>query len=260
MKLIAEQNKLVEMFTTMQMSGLFNPVVLTVKKDVVLMTGRDTSDITLTSQKFKGITIEDEDNINIVFDTEETITALKLFKSNDEVSINILDNTIIISNADTAEINDVITMPQIDINTIDTPEFPFKIVKGLPVIKNKATGDQVEFNITATIQVKYLAEFIKRANFTGINPRIYKLIFDNNTLKAVVGKSNDFQKSIETTVSVTGDGTGELLFGAGLEELVATLSGDVVIHAFPGAPAWFVFKSDNNVVYMLIAPAVNPED
>jgi predicted RNA-binding protein YlqC (UPF0109 family) len=108
------------------MNGLFNPVVMDVKKTIIGMVGRDPSDIALTSQKFKGITIEGEDVGKIVFDPEEMLNAFKLFKSDDEISINVFENTIIVSNADDAEINDIVNIPQIDISTIDDPEFPWR--------------------------------------------------------------------------------------------------------------------------------------
>jgi hypothetical protein len=240
----------------MHMNGLFNPVVMDVKKTIIGMVGRDPSDIALTSQKFKGITIEGEDVGKIVFDPEEMLNAFKLFKSDDEISINVFENTIIVSNADDAEINDVVSIPQIDISTIDDPEFPFKIVKGLPIITNKATGDEIEFAINATIPVKYLAELVKRANYVDINPRIYKLVFEDNKLQGVIGNNSDFQKSVTTTVNITGEGSGELLFGSGLEETISTLSGDVMINALPGAPCWITSKSDDNIVHVLIAPAM----
>lgn len=256
MKLIAKTNEFTAMFNNMNMGELFNPVVLSVKKNIISMVGRDTADIILTSQKYKNITIEGEDINKVVFDPEEMLNAFSLFKPDDEISINAFENTIIISNNDDAEVNDVVVIPQIDIETIDEPEFPFKIVKGLPVIANKATGEVVEFSINAVIPIKYLAGLVKRANYVDINPRIYKLVFDDNKLQGVIGESNDFQKSVTTTVNITGEGKGELLFGAGVEEMIKTLSGDITINAFPGAPAWFTMKDDNNIVHVLLAPAM----
>lgn len=255
MKLISTQSKFVNIFTIMNMNGLFNPIVMDVKKTMITMVGRDASDIALTSQKFRDVTIEGEDIGKIVFDPEEMLNAFKLFKPEDEISIDILNNTIIVSNADDAEINDVVSIPQIDIDTIDDPEFPFKIVKGLPVITNKSTGEQIEFSINATIPVRYLTEFIKRANYADINPRIYKLIFTDGVLKGVIGSSSDFHKSVTTTVNIEGEGSGSLLLGSGLEEMVKTLSGDITINASSNAPSWFTMKADNNIVHVLIAPA-----
>jgi len=255
MKLISTQSKFVNIFTMMNMGGLFNPIVMDVKKTMITMVGRDASDIALTSQKFRDIEIEGEDVGKIVFDPEEMLNAFKLFKPDDEMSINILDNTIIVSNADDAEINDVISIPQIDIDTIDDPEFPFKIVKGLPIITNKNTGEQIEFSINATIPVRYLTEVIKRANYADINPRLYKLVFTDGTLKGIIGSSSDFQRSVTTTVNIEGEGSGSLLLGSGLEEMVKTLSGDITINASSNAPSWFTMKSDNNIVHVLIAPA-----
>lgn len=256
MKLIAQQNEFMKMFTLINMGGLFDPVVLSVKKTIISMVGRDNNDIALTSQKFKNITIEDGSDTKIVFDPTEMLNTFKLFKSDDEISINVFENTIVVSNAEEAEINDVITIPLIDVETIDEPEFPFKIKDGLPVITNKSTNEQVEFTINATIPVKYLTELVKRANYVNINPRIYKLIFDDNMLQGVIGESNDFQKSVTTTVAIKGTGTGELIFGTGIEEMVQTLSGDITINAAPGVPAWFTMKTDNNIVHVLIAPAM----
>ena len=260
MKLITKTSKFVELFTNMSMDGLFNPVIVTVKGNIITMTGRDVSDTALTSQKYKGITVEDGVDGKIVFDSEEMLNTFKLFKSDDEISINILESSIIVSNADTAEINDVVTIPQIDIATVDELTFPFKIVKGLPVITNKNTKEKIEFTINGTIPVKYLKEIVKRANFTNINPRIYKLIFDDSTLKCVVGMESDYQKAVTTTFKIESEGSGELLFGAGIEEMIATLSGDITINAFPAAPAWFTSKSDENVVYTLLAPAMTIEE
>lgn len=255
MKLISTQNRFVKMFNVMNMDGLFNPIVMDVKKTIITMVGRDPSDIAMTSQKFKNITIEGEEVGKIVFDPEEMLNAFKLFKSDDKISINVLENTIIVSNADDAEITDIVSIPQINIHTIDDPEFPFEIVKGLPIITNKATNEQIEFSINSTIPVKYLTELVKRANYVDINPRIYKLIFDDNKLKGVIGNTGDFQRSVTTTVNITGEGSGELLFGSGLEEMIKTLSGDITINALPNAPAWFTMKSDDAIVHVLIAPA-----
>ena len=256
MKLTATTQEFTDIFKSMYMSGLFNPVVMDVKKTIIGMVGRDPSDIALTSQKFKNIAIEGEDVGKIVFDPEEMLNAFKIFKPDDEISINVFENTIVISDTEHAEINDVITIPQIDISTIDEPEFPFKIVKGLPIITNKATGEQIEFEINATIPVKYLAELVKRANYADINPRIYKLVFDDNKLRSVIGSNSDFQRSVTTTVNITGEGFGELLFGSGLEEMIQTLSGDITINATSNAPAWFTMKTDSNIVHVLVAPAM----
>ena len=257
MKLTANTQEFTDIFKNTNMAGLFNPVVLEVKKTIIIMNGRDDNDVALTSQKYKNIAIDGEDVGKVVFDPEEMLNAFKLFKSDDTISINVLENTIIVSNADDAEINDVVTIPQIDIATIDDPEFPFKVVKGLPVITNKSTGEQIEFSINATIPVKYLAEMVKRANYAEINPRVYKLIFDGNKLQGVIGNSGDFQKSVTTTVNITGEGSGELLFGTGLEEMIQTLSGDITMNATPSAPAWFTMKTDSNIVHVLIAPAMD---
>lgn len=257
MQLTATTQEFTDIFKNTNMAGLFNPIVLEVKKTIITMAGRDANDVALTSQKYKNVTIDGEAVGKVVFDPEEMLNAFKLFKSDDIISINVFENTIVVANADDAEINDVVTIPQIDIATIDEPEFPFKIVKGLPVITNKATGEQIEFSINATIPVKYLAELIKRANYVGINPRVYKLVFDNNKLQGVIGNSGDFQKSVTTTVNITGEGSGELLFGTGLEEMIQTLSGDITMNALPNAPAWFTMKTDSNIVHVLIAPAMD---
>ena len=188
------------------------------------------------------------------------LNAFKLFKSEDKITVTMLDDMITIANAVDAEINDVITIPRIDISTVDTPEFPYKITNGLPIITNKATNEQVEFSINATIPVKYLNEFVKRANFTNINPRIYKVSIDGDKLRGVVGESSKFQKSVTTTVGITGEGSGELIFGNGFEEMVSTMSGDITINASPGTPAWVTFKSAENIVYVLIAPAIEIEE
>lgn len=260
MQMKATTSEFVEMFTTMRMSGMFNPIVLSVKGHVISMVGRDESDTTLTSQKYKGIKIEDGVDTKIVFDPDEMLNAFKFFKSDEEISVVIGGNTIVIANADETEINAVLEVPQIDIETVEQPEFPFKIVKGLPVITNKATGKKIEYTINATIPVKYLAEFVKGSNFVGVNPRIYELNIEDNKLRCTVGLKTDFQKSITTTVNVTSEGSGKLLFGSGFEEMISTLSGTVTMYANPGVPAWFVSKSDKNIVYALIAPALDIED
>lgn len=260
MQLLATQSKFVEMFNIMNMSGLFNPVVVSVKKNIISMVGRDDADTVLTVQKYKNIKIEDGTDTEIVFDTEEMIGALKLFKPEEDISISILDNSIIIANSDTAEINDVLTIPQIDIDTIDTPKFPFKIVKGLPVITNKASNEKIEFSINATIPIKYLEKLVKRADFAGINPRIYNITIGDNKLCGLIGSPNNYQKSVKTTVDITCEGSGELLFGSGFEEMISTLSGNIRIDALPGAPAWVTYKTDNNIVYILVAPAMEIEE
>lgn len=260
MKLIAKQNKFVEMVSTMHMNGLFNPIVMTVKKNIISMIGRDDADTVITVQKYKHIEIIDGTDEKIVIDPEEMLNAFKLFKSDDEITVTTLDDLITIANVDEAEINDVITIPRIDISTVDAAEFPYKIKSGLPIITNKATGEQVKFVINATIPVKYLTEFVKRANFTGINPRIYKLNIDENKLRGVVGESTKYQKSVTTTVNITGEGSGELIFGNGFEEMISTVSGDITINALPGAPAWITYKSSKNIVYVLIAPAIEIEE
>jgi len=259
MKLIAEQEKFVELFSTMNMSGLFNPIVLAISKNIISMNGRDEADTTLTVQRYKNITIEDENTAKIVFDPTEMINGFKLFKPNEVISISILENTIVVANVESAEINDVLTIPQIDISDVKTPEFPFKIVKGLPQITNKATKEPLVFDINTTIPIKYLVELVKRANFTEISPKIYKIVIKDGELKATVGEENSFQKSVSSTIKIEHEGSGELLFGAGFEEMISTLSGDVAINATEGAPVWFTSKSDKNVVYTLIAPAMEIE-
>lgn len=259
MKLIGEQEKFVELFSTMNMGGLFNPIVLSVKKNIISMNGRDDADTTLTVQRYKNITIEDGDDAKIVFDPTEMLNAFKLFKDNEEISIAMLENTIVVANTNAAEINDVLTIPQIDIESVKTPEFPFKIVKGLPQITNKATKEPLVFDINTTIPIKYLVELVKRANFTEVLPKIYKIKIDGGELHATVGGGSDFQKTVSSTVKIDHEGSGELLFGAGFEEMVATLSGDITINAAEGAPVWFTSKSDKNVVYTLIAPAMEIE-
>jgi hypothetical protein len=259
MKLINTQKKFVEMFTTMNMKGLFNPIVLTVNKNIVSMTARDSADTTLTLQRYKDITIEEEENMKIVFDSEEMLNAFKIFKSDEEISVNIVENTIVVSNADNSEINDVLTIPQIAIESVNAPEFPFKIVKGLPIIKNKVTDEAFEFDINATIPVKYLLELVKRANFTEVTPKIYILTIGDGKLNAVVGGRNDFQKSVSSTIDIDHEGSGTILLGAGFEEMVATVIGNIILNATEKAPVWFTSKSDKNVIYTLIAPAIEIE-
>ena len=257
MKFTAKTSEFVEMFTTMSMKDLYNPIVITVKKGVISMVAKDAADTTITVQKFKGITVEDETDEKLVFDSEEMLKTFKLFKSDEEILINIVDNTIVVANVDESEINDVITIPQIDASTVDLIEFPYKITKGIPVITNKVTGEAIDFSvITATMNTKYLQEVVKRATFIDIHPAIYKINIDNNKVTATVGDKNTYQKSVETTFKVDSTGSGELLFGNGFSEVVQTLNGDITMNAMPEAPVWFTYKSKNNIVHVLIAPAM----
>jgi hypothetical protein len=261
MKLTAKTNEFMEMFTLMSMDGLYNPVVVAVKKGIITMVAKDVSDTTFTVQKYKGITIEDGDDEKLVFDTDEMLQSLKLFKSDDDISISVIDSTIIISNTEDAELNDVITIPQIDTSVLDITEFPYKIVKGVPVIKNKVTEELIDFSeIVTTIPIKYLREIVKRANFADIHPKIYTLTFDDGKLIAKVGEKSKYQKCVETTIKVEGTGAGELIIGNGFEEMVVALSGDITMHAMVGAPMWFTMKSDKNIVHVLMAPAMLIEE
>ena len=257
MKFTAKTSEFVEMFTTMSMKELYNPIVITVKKDVISMVAKDAADTTITVQKYKGIIVEDEIDEKLVFDSKEMLDTFKIFKSDEEISINIVDNTIIVANADESEINDVITIPQIDASTVDLVTFPYKIVKGIPVITNKVSGETIDFSvITATLDTKYLQEVVKRAAFIDIHPAIYKINIDGNKVTATVGDKNTYQKSAETTFKVDGTGSGELIFGNAFDEMVQTLDGDITMNAMPEAPVWFTHKSKNNIVHVLMAPAM----
>lgn len=261
MKITATTKDFMEMFSTMSMDGLYNPIVMTVKKGIIGMVAKDTADTTITTQKYKDFTIEDEIDEKLVFDTDEMLNSFKLFKSGEEITISLIDNTIVIANNDDSEMSDVITIPQMDTSVIDVMEFPYKIVKGIPTITNAASGESIDFTtITAKMPVKYLQEVVKRAGFVDVTPRIYKMDIEGGKITTRVGEKNRYQKSVETTFKVEGTGKGALIFGNGFEEMVKTMSGEITMNAMPGAPVWFTIKNKSNIVHVLMAPAMELEE
>jgi len=257
-KFIGTTKKFIEMFrliSTGSKDPLFRSVILKVAEDHVEVQTTDLANTVATNQKHRGFEIGDIDKKEIPIDCVEMLEALKLFDASAKIQIE-AGNKIVISNIDDVEMKDVVSIPSIDTDSITNRGIPFKIKSGVAELKNKSTGEVLEFDIKATIPVKYLQAQIRRADYAAIVPRVFDMVFDNDTLTLVVGNPESYMKSVKTEVKIKGSGTGKLSFADGYEQIFQTVDGSVILYGKSQSPAWITKKEDNYIVQYLIAPSV----
>jgi len=248
-----------EIISTGNKDPLFKSVVMKISENYIEVQTTNIANTVATNQKHRGFEIEDINEKEIPVDCGEILDALKLFDDSVRVQLQFTRNKIIISDIDDVEMKDVVSIPAIDIESVINQEFPAEIKSGMVELKNKNTGEILEFDIKATIPVKYLQAQIKRADYATIMPRIFDMKFDDNNLTLVVGNPESYTKSVSTKVVIEGSGTGDLSFADGYEQVFQSLNGSVIIYGKSRSPVWITRKTDDYIAQYLIAPAVMEE-
>lgn len=257
-KFIGTVKRFTEMFkliSTGSKDPLFRSVILNVAEDHIGVQTVNVANTVATNQKHRGFEIEDITDKEISVDCIEMLEALKLFDASAKIQIE-AGNKIVISNVDDVEMKDTISIPLIDTDSVVNQGIPFEIKSGVAELKNKSTGEILEFDIKATIPVKYLQAQIRRADYAAIVPRVFDMIFNNDKLTLVVGNPESYTKSVRTEVKIKGSGSGKLSFADGYEQIFQTIDGDVVLYGKSQSPAWITKKEDDYIVQYLIAPSV----
>jgi len=248
-----------EIISTGNKDPLFRNVVMKISEKHVEVQTTNISNTVATSQKHRGFEIEDINEKEVPVDCEEIIEALKLFDDSVRIQIEFTRNKIIISDIDDVEMKDIVSIPSIDMESVVNQGLPFKIKSGVAELKNKNTGEILEFDIKATVPVKYLQAQIKRADYASIVPRVFDMKFNDNNLTLVVGNPESYTKSVRTEVTIEGSGSGDLLFADGYEQVFQALNGSVIIHGKSHSPIWITRKTDDYIAQYLIAPATMEE-
>lgn len=258
-----------QMFTLLSMSKgnepLFNPISVTIveedeKKPYLQMRATNATNTCATSQKFRSIEIHQHDNPEprIVMDAMEILNSLKMFDPNKEIEIEFGADNITISDTETVEISDTITLPALDPEFVPENDIAFEINdKGIPDMKGKA----MNFDITATIPTDFIRAQIKRADFVNVSPRLFVMEFDGNELNLIVGNDSDaYSKYVKSTVTIDGKGSGMCCYGDGYEQIFGSLSDKVLFMASGGKPAWITAKTDEYICQFMISPAFLDSD
>lgn len=271
--LTAETSKFQEVFRllTLPKSGnpMFNPVVIDVvtedKKPYIQMKAVNETNTVSTIQKHRGIKIQhDNPKSQIAMNATEILNALGLFNPNSQIEIEFGSDNVIIRDIEDVELKNRVKIPAQSYDSVTTyiGELPFKIdKKGIAQIKNKATGESLEFDIVATIPTDFVKAQIKRADFANVSPRLFQMVFDENKLKLAVGNDSDaYSKSVDLTTQIIGKGKGICTYGDGYEAIFQSLTGDVLFMGSDNTPCWITQKEEEHIVQFLVAPAIIAED
>lgn len=264
----APTKQMKDMFNILALSktedAVFDPLVIEIvdvdKEAYIQMQATNQTHTVATIQKHRNIEIEHDGDPFIPVNATEILDALKLFDDAAIVEIEFEDSSILIRDTENVKIKDEIKIPSPHIEGIESYDntAPFKVNdKGVIELKNKATGKILKFDITATIPTDFIREQIKRANFAKVEPRLFKLEFDGNELKLIVGDDADtYSKSVTSTVDIDGKGTGACMYGDGYEAIFGSLDGSVIFMGTADSPAWITQKTDDHIVQFLLAAAV----
>jgi len=257
-------NRFTEMFTLLSMSksgeALFNPVVLKIVEDdeetYIRMLAQDSANTCATAQKFRGITITDIDKTDIIVNCTEIVEALKIFDHESEVEIE-FGERIIIKDSEESDDHNEVSFPSLQLEGVEiSDQIPFEIKNGMPVLKNKATGKPLKFDVEATIPVKYIQSQIKNADFANISPRLFEMKFDENNLGLVVGNPDFYEKSVKLETEIESSGKAKTVFGNGYEQIFSSITGDVIVFTGTNKPMWITKKDKDYIVQFLLAPAI----
>lgn len=272
--LTAETSKFQEVFRllTLSKSGnpMFNPIIIDVvaedKKPYIQMKAVNETNTVSTIQKHRGIEIrqDDDSESQIAMNATEILNALTLFNPDSQIEIEFGSDNVIIRDIEDVELKNRVKMPaqSYDSVAVYMDELPFKIdKKGIAQIKNKATGESLEFDIVATIPSDFIKAQIKRADFANLSPRLFQMAFNGNKLKLVIGDDSDaYSKSVDLTTQIIGKGEGTCTYGDGYEAIFQSLTGDVLFMGSNRAPCWITQKEEEHIVQFLMAPAIVDED
>lgn len=192
-------------------------------------------------------------------DAVEIRKSLTMFDDAKEIEIEFGDDNITISDIEAVEISDTIKLPALDPGFVPAGDIAFEInTKGLPTKEDKA----MSFDITATIPTEFIKAQIKRADFVNVSPRLFQMEFNENELNLIVGNDSDaYSKSVTSTVTIGGKGSGICTYGDGYEQIFGSLSDEILFMSNPGKPCWITSKTDNYICQFMLAPAfVDPAD
>lgn len=257
-----------QMFELLTMSKmgepLFNPIAIKIveekgKEPYLQMKATNVTNTAATIQKHRNIEIQQYDNPKdqIAVDGIEILQALTIFNKDNEIEIEFGENDITIRDIDMVEISDTVKMPMIDPDYVSSRELPIKVNNGMPVINDNV----VKFDINVTIPVDFIKAQIKRANYVNVSPRLFSMDFNDNELKLMVGDDTEaFTKSVKSTVTIDGKGSGNCTYGDGYEQIFGSLFGEVLFMSTTGQPCWITQKEDDYIVQFMLAPAFRDSD
>ncbi len=261
----ATANRFTSMFTLLPTGksgeALFNPVILKVieEKDsetYIRMLAQDSANTCATAQKHRGFTITDVDKHDIIVNCVEIIEALKIFTPESEVTIE-FGERILIKNTEESDDQNEVSFPSLQLEGVSiSDQIPFEIKNGMPVLKNKATGKVLKFDVEATIPVKYIQSQIKNADFANISPRLFEMKFDDKDLVLVIGNPDFYEKSVKMETKIESSGEANVVFGNGYEQIFSSLTGDVIVFTGTNKPMWITKKDKDYIVQFLLAPAI----
>jgi tRNA U55 pseudouridine synthase TruB len=261
----ATANRFTEMFTLLSMGksgeALFNPVILKVIEEekgetYIRMLAQDSANTCATAQKHRGFEITDVDKFDIIVNCDEIIEALKIFTPESEVTIE-FGERILIKNTEQSDDCNEVSFPSLQLEGISiSDQIPFEIKNGMPVLKNKATGKSLKFDVEAKIPVKYIQSQIKSADFANISPRLFEMKFNNKDFELIVGNPDFYEKSVKMDTKIDSSGKANVVFGNGYEQIFSSLTGDAIVFTGTNKPAWITKKDKNYIVQFMLAPAI----
>ena len=267
----ATTKRLKDMFNLLTLSkignAVFNPIVIEIveengKEPYVRMQDTNSTNTVATIQKHRNIEIHQYEGSEsrISINALEILDALKLFDDGVEIEIEFGQDNILIRDTENVEIKDEVKIPTISLDSVESYDEnpPFKTdEKGVIELKNKNTGKVLKFDVISTIPTDLIRSQIKRADFANIEPRLFQMNFNGNNLKLVVGDDSDnYSKSVKSTVEISGKGSGLCVYGDGYEAIFNSLNGDILFMGSEQKPAWITQKEDDHIVQFLLAPAI----
>lgn len=253
-----------EMFTLLSMGKtgepLFNPVILKVIEEKgethIRMLAQDSANTCAAAQKHRGFDISNVDKTDIIVNCVEIIEALKIFTPESEVEIE-FGERILIKNSEESDDYNEVSFPSLQLEGVEiSDQIPFEIKNGMPILKNKATGKALKFDVEATIPVKYIQSQIKHADFANISPRLFEMKFDDKDLGLIIGNPDFYEKSVKKETKIESSGKADVVFGNGYEQIFSSITGDVTAFTGTDKPMWITKKDKNYVVQFLLAPAI----
>lgn len=260
----ATTTRFTSMFTLMSMNkggeALFNPIVMKVVEEkgetYIRMIAQDSANTCATAQKHRGFDITDINKTDILVNCDEIIEALKIFDPESEVEIEFGERTIIKNSEDDEDYNEV-SFPSLQLEGIKiSDQIPFKIKDGMPVLKSKATGKPLKFDVEANIPVKYIQSQIKSADFANISPRLFEMKFIDKDFELIVGNPDFYEKSVRMRTEIESKGKASVTYGNGYEQIFSSLTGEVIMFTGTNKPAWITKKDKNYIVQYMLAPAI----
>ena len=226
---------------------LFGSIILEIDEDIITVNTVDTPRAVATYQKYRGFDIEGSNDVPI--ETIQVNDALKLFNDNDTLEFIYNENKIILSTK-SDDVKDTITIPCVSNDDVTKSTFEFSENSIL------VNGEEIVFDATSNIDVSYIRNQIKKANY--IDPLYHEYIVNINddVLTLSVGDVNGFETSGESEIKTSGKGIAKSQYMHGYEDIFKTINGEVRINLSENKPMIVTQKTDTYSIKFLIAPVI----